>query len=313
VTSKLRVLGYHRVMDATDSSDADPGVVSATPDDFERQMRHLANWYYCVSMEQVLAAQRGERVLPHNAVLLTFDDACRDFAEVAWPVLRHYELPATVFVPTGYAARPQPSFWWDRLYRAFRRTAHRAVDVPGLHAFSLAGAPARHAALRAVQRHVKSIPHRDAIELVDVLCQRLEVEDNAIAPVLTWAELRTLAAEGVTLAAHSRWHPALTQLDDVALRNEVAGSLHDLAQETANALPVFCYPYGIHDDSVVSVLRELGVQVAFTCEDGHNKLPSQNALRCRRTMITRMTSPVIFALRLRSAVTYLDRWRHRTA
>lgn len=313
MTSRLRVLGYHRVIDPADPSDPDPGVVSATPRNFERQMRHLATWYRVVSMEHVLAAQRGERVLPHNAVLLTFDDACRDFAEVAWPILRRYELPATVFVPTAYAVGPRPSFWWDRLYRAFRRTTHRAVDVPGLHAFSLAGAPARHVALRAVQRHIKSIPHHKATELVDVLCRQLEVEDNAAAPVLDWAELRALAAGGVTLVAHTRSHPALTQLDDAELRTEVAGSLHDLAQETGSTLPVFCYPYGIHDDRVVRVLRALGVELAFTCEDGHNRLPAQDALRCRRTMVTRRTSPMIFALRLQSAVTYFDRWRHRSA
>jgi hypothetical protein len=30
-------------------------------------------------------------------------------------------------------------------------------------------------------------------------------------------------------------------------------------------------------------------------------------------MITRKTTPLIFTLRLNSAVTYLDRWRHRSA
>jgi peptidoglycan/xylan/chitin deacetylase (PgdA/CDA1 family) len=312
VTSKLRVLGYHRVIDAADPSDPDPGVVSATPHDFERQMRHLAKWYRVVSMDDVLAAQRGRRPLPHNAVLLTFDDACRDFAELAWPVLRHYGLPVTVFVPTAYAWGPQPSFWWDRLHRAFRRTGHRTVDVPGLGTLSLAGPAARHAARRAVQRHVKSIPHYVATELVDDVCRQLEVEDTSVAPVLNWAELRVLKAAGVTLAAHTRWHPALTQVNRMELASEVAGSLDDLARETGSSPPVFCYPYGIHDEKVLSLLRDLGVELGFTCEDGHNRVPSQDPLRCRRTMITRHTSPMIFALRLQSAVTYLDRWRHRS-
>jgi peptidoglycan/xylan/chitin deacetylase (PgdA/CDA1 family) len=313
VRSRVRVLGYHRVIDAADPFASDPGVVSASPLGFEQQMQYLSRRYRVVSIDQVLAAQRGQRVLPHNAVLLTFDDACRDFAEVAWPILQRYELPATVFVPTTYASGPQPSFWWDRLHRAFLRTNHRAVEVPGLTAFSLAGPPARYAALRAVQRHVKSIPHRQAMDLVDVLCQRLAVADDATAPVLTWPELRTLATAGVTLVAHTRRHPALTQVDDDEVRSEVAGSLDDLEREAGTRIPAFCYPYGLHDDRVVSILRDLRIELAFTCEDGHNKLPSADALRCRRTMITRKTTPLIFALRLQSAVTYLDRWRHRSA
>lgn len=36
------------------------------------------------------------------AVALTFDDAFRSFADVAWPILRNHGLPATVFVPTAH-------------------------------------------------------------------------------------------------------------------------------------------------------------------------------------------------------------------
>jgi peptidoglycan/xylan/chitin deacetylase (PgdA/CDA1 family) len=313
VRSKRRVLGYHRVVDPADPSDPDPAVVSATPRDFERQMLHLATWYHVVSLEDVLAAQRGERVLPCNAVLITFDDACRDFAEVAWPILRRYELSATVFVPTAYALGPQPSFWWDRLYRAFRRTGRRAVVVPGLKPLSLAGPSARRAALRAVQQYVKSIPHHRVASVVDQLCRELGVEETGAAPVLDWVELRALAGAGVTLAAHTRSHPALTQVEDMEIGEEVAGSLRDLAREAASTWPVLCYPYGIHDDRVVTIVRKLGVELAFTCEDGHSKLPTQDPLRLPRTMITKRTSPLMFALRLQSAVTYLDRWRHRTA
>jgi peptidoglycan/xylan/chitin deacetylase (PgdA/CDA1 family) len=37
-------------------------------------------------------------------VLLTFDDAFQDFADIAWPLLRQRGLGATVFVPTGRVA-----------------------------------------------------------------------------------------------------------------------------------------------------------------------------------------------------------------
>ena len=312
MTSTLRVLAYHRVLDPVDALDSDPGVVSATPADFERQMRHLRERYNVVSLEDVLAAQRGLG-LPEDAVLLTFDDACRDFADVVWPILRRFDLPAVVCVPTTYATAHQPSFWWDRLHRAFTRTNRIEVDVPGLRRFPLLGPSARRNAVRSVQRHVKSIPDRDATALVDLLCRELAVEDRETAPVLNWAELRTLAAAGVTLIAHTRRHPALTQLDDTELRTEIAGSLDDLARETGSKLPAFCYPYGIHDDRVVATLRALGVEIAFTCEDGHARLPSAEPLRCPRTSVSRPTSPLTFALRLHRAGAYIDRWRHRFA
>jgi peptidoglycan/xylan/chitin deacetylase (PgdA/CDA1 family) len=56
--------------------------------------------------------------LPPRAVLITFDDAYDDFGKTAWPILQHFRLPATLFVPTAYPDQPQRAFWWDRLYRA---------------------------------------------------------------------------------------------------------------------------------------------------------------------------------------------------
>ena len=35
-------------------------------------------------------------------VILTFDDAFTDFADMVYPILRQHSVPATVFVPTGF-------------------------------------------------------------------------------------------------------------------------------------------------------------------------------------------------------------------
>src|SRR3712207_2813854 len=119
----LRVLTYHRVDEPDAQPTLYPGLISATPAAFEQQMRYLSKHYNVVSMAEVLAAFQGA-ALPPRSVLVTFDDAYRDFAEHAWPTLRRYRLPATVFVPTAFPDRPQRIFWWDQLYHAVN-TAHR--------------------------------------------------------------------------------------------------------------------------------------------------------------------------------------------
>lgn len=39
---------------------------------------------------------------PDSAVALTFDDAFRNFADVAWPLLRRHNLPVTLFAVSGH-------------------------------------------------------------------------------------------------------------------------------------------------------------------------------------------------------------------
>jgi peptidoglycan/xylan/chitin deacetylase (PgdA/CDA1 family) len=289
----LRVLTYHRVLEPTDRSDPRPASISATPTTFERQMRHVAKHYRAVSAEEVLAAVQGEGSLPPKAVLVTFDDAYRDFGEVAWPIMRRHRIPATLFVPTAFPDHPELEFWWDRLDRAFRSAAR----------------PARE--LRELEAQIKMAPHADAMRTVAEVCVRLGASDVRASRVLAWRELRELAKDGATLAPHTRTHPALSRLTLDQARAEIRGSRDDLRREIGDVMPIFAYPFGAHDDHVVRLMREEGFELALTCIDGHNRLTRTDPLRLCRTNVSMRTSALIFRARLHPAVAMVDRWRHR--
>lgn len=306
----LRILTYHRIIPAGGDTPGGP-LVSATSEAFERQLAHLAKKYRVVSMGEVLdAATRGAR-LPENSVLITFDDGYRDFAEVAWPLLKARRLPVTVFVPTGYPDRPNQVFWWDRLYRAFLRTRCQQWTDGAGRTFSLHSQGERIDGYRSASSRIKSLAHDEAMALVDRICQELEEEHPGASDVLSWSELRRLAGEGVTLGAHTRTHPILTRLPDERLREEIVGSQEDLAHNLGRALPIFCYPDGGHDERVLKLLRREGFALAFTTADGHNDLRSADPLRLARTNITPRTTLPVFRFRLLRYAQYFDRWRHR--
>src|SRR3546814_8082796 len=58
------------------------------------------NGYVPVSVDAVIAADRGGAPLPNRAVLLTFDDGDASFYTRVFPILRSYGWPA-VFAPVG--------------------------------------------------------------------------------------------------------------------------------------------------------------------------------------------------------------------
>src|SRR5688572_26822169 len=163
----LRVLAYHRV--AHPSAPLDPALISATPDSFRRQMLHLKKSYMPVDLEHVLEAFLYNRALPKRAVHVTVDDAYRDFAEVAWPILRGLGIPVTVFVPAAYPGEPSREFWWDRLHRlttsapsgAWRERLPAAIEASGARRPSPGD-------LRAVLRR---LPHDEIEALLDSACR----------------------------------------------------------------------------------------------------------------------------------------------
>src|SRR4030067_838660 len=102
----LRILTYHRIARREDFAFLNPRLISASPEMFYRQMRYLKRHYQVMS----------------------FDEGYVDFNIHAWPILKKFELPVTLFVPTGFPGRPERSFWWDRLYRAFKKAREERSD-----------------------------------------------------------------------------------------------------------------------------------------------------------------------------------------
>ena len=96
----LTVLTYHRVDHASRTRELYPGLISATPEQFRDHLDLLAGIGQVVSMGQVVDACRGQVDLPARSILITFDDACLDFAKYTWPALQSRQMPATLFVPT---------------------------------------------------------------------------------------------------------------------------------------------------------------------------------------------------------------------
>ncbi len=306
----LRILAYHRVAELRDTPAVDSRGISATPAVFAGQMQHLARHYHVIGVPQFLNAIENGAPLPKRAVLITFDDAYTDFAEIAWPILKCFQLPATMFVPTSYPDHPERAFWWDKLHQAFKATARTELCGTPFGDLPLLNSEEKRRALRMVQDHCTTIPDDEAVRLVDYVCSELTKGLVYYGSVLSWDQLRRLANEGLTLGSHTRTHPIMTEVTPDRMREEIRGSQEDLKREIGTALPILCYPNGNHNDTVISILKDEGIRLAFTTLSGENKSESLDLLRLRRVVITPRTSIAVFCARLLRLGAYLDAWRH---
>lgn len=101
----LVVLAYHEIADADQATLPNDAI---TPAAFEAQIGWLtAHGHHFVSIDQVIAADRGRGHLPPNPILLSFDDGDTSVYTAAFPVLQRHRIPAVVAVvgswlePTG--------------------------------------------------------------------------------------------------------------------------------------------------------------------------------------------------------------------
>jgi peptidoglycan/xylan/chitin deacetylase (PgdA/CDA1 family) len=281
----LTILTYHRVDDPGARPDLMPSLVSATPAGFAEQMAMVARAYHPVSLGDVLGALDAPQRLPRRAVLITVDDGYRDFLTNAWPVLKAHRLPVTLFVATAFAADPSRRFWWDRLWAAVSGAQRSEPLVTPLGALPVRRSQAS-ATVARLRTWLKELDHDDAMVQVDRIVAELgDGATSATPAVLGWDELRTLAADGVTLAPHTRDHPLLDRVPVDRAIDEIRGSLADLEREIGPGTPiprVLAYPSGAHSGSAVDAARQAGMDVALTTDRGGNDLRRADRLLLRR-------------------------------
>ena len=302
--SQIHILTYHRVARTVDDSSLCPELVSATPEDFAKQMQWLREHRAVVSLDELIEAVRGECPLPSQAVLITFDDAYADFADNAWPVLEDLGLPATMFVPTAFASDQNAEFWWERLHRAVHSDSDPGALL-GRAGLSADLDTSRLTVYRRLRDRTKALPHAEAMELVDGLCEQAGTCAR-VGTVLGWDELRALARKGLRLCAHTRTHPMLDRVSDEELRSELAGSLEDLTKEIGEASAAFAYPGGAINRSVVRAVQEFGFRVAFTTRRGVADLERDHPLELPRIPVSQGVTLPIFAAQLLPQFAFLN-------
>lgn len=308
---KLIVLAYHRIADPNKTPLLNPRLVSAVPNDFDWQMEFLAANYNVVSMETVLDSLVNDMSLPQRAVLITFDDGYFDFPDFAWPILKKCGLPCSVFVSTDFVAKPDQAFWWDRLHAAVIQTESRQIVTPTMGTMTLDNPKNRLLTLKKLQNYVKTLGHRNAMDFVEEICQKLGVANRVKQGSMDWEQLKMLSKQGLTLGAHTRSHPLLTQIPLEEARIEVSGSYQDLKTELDEVLPIFAYPNGSYNEDIKKLMHEAGIVMAFAVGNKMNHMISENPLALWRINITRKTSPLLFKLRLHQWFCYIDNWRRQ--
>ena len=289
-TARTLILCYHRVSDAP----TDPWSLAVTPKNFAGQLECLRE--RCIPTRLRDLSQTSTR---RPGVVVTFDDGYADNLHNAKPLLERYEIPATVFVPTGYVGQAC-ELWWDELDRIFlqagRLPAHLRLKVDGeTREWNLDGAS--HYAEEAVWQHrawraweEPQTPRQSLyLDLYGLLLGRAAGErQRLLEQIVAWAgsssdarpthriltrqETHSLVdGDLVELGSHSVHHPVLSALPLTSQRREIEDSkawLEDLLEHPVTA---FSYPFGQPSDysaETIALLREAGFECACALGEG---------------------------------------------
>ena len=313
VAPPVLILMYHRVTELA----SDPYELIVTPAHFEQQMEVLRRFYRPMPLQRLAGtlrdeapprrlaglealgdAWRGER-FPIGSVVLTFDDGYIDNLVHAKPILERFDVPATVYVASGYTGKGW-EFWWDELQHQVLEPGtlpeHVVLDFPGEPFEWTLGEAATYTEVEyEAQRHWNgSMPETPGprqmflMALIDRMRPLPEVDQRHILNQLaewtgkttprpeyrqmTEEELPQLEEGGlIEIGAHTLTHPMLSAHPPEVQREEIEGSRARLEEMLGHPVTNFAYPFGTvehYNADTLAIMRDAGFTSTVTTTPG---------------------------------------------
>jgi peptidoglycan/xylan/chitin deacetylase (PgdA/CDA1 family) len=277
----LAVVTYHGVRPPgyeTVDSGFDGNLISA--DVLRQQLRFLKAHYTVISPDDALAWIEGQLELPRRAILLTCDDGLLNCLTDMLPVLQDEGLKCLFFVTLASAEESRTSLWYEEFFLLLLRApaGHFEISSEGVAIQGVLGSREdRRAIWWNSVKQLSQVNAESRGSFLRVLRTRFGVESLASSfekdPVscrrfglLTSAELRDLAAAGMSIGAHTLSHPMLSLMPPDLAYAEISESRTKIESALQKRVWAFAYPFGDSQSVTPQVLampQQAGYKAAF--------------------------------------------------
>ncbi|MFH1478942.1 MAG: polysaccharide deacetylase family protein [Candidatus Omnitrophota bacterium] len=144
------IIMYHNIDQNSASSR-----LSVSPENFERQMSFLKrNDYNVVELSKISDLIRNNEV-PYKTIAITFDDGYENNYKYAFPILKKYGLPATIFIAPGVIGKEGYMTW------------EQVIEMSDSDVVSIGSHSMNHAYLPHIQKYYLDLEIKGSKDLIE--------------------------------------------------------------------------------------------------------------------------------------------------
>lgn len=267
--NKALILMYHRFRATADG-------VSTSARCFSEQLDYLSRHYRIIALSELAGYLTTGRPVPPGVAVITIDDGYRDCYDIAFPLLRERNIPATAFVVTDFV--DQATWLWTDKVRYLTASAagsHLEAKIQDhLLRIALDGRYSRLKGAERVNTQLKLIANEAKDDAICEIAESLGVTIPAVPPdeflPLTWEQVREMDSSGIEIGSHTVTHPILTRIGNDKLRYELRESRSRLEEMLGHKVELLGYPNGDHNETVQHEAARAGYRCAVTADYGLN-------------------------------------------
>ncbi len=245
------------------------------PEQLEHRLETLRAMRYSVLPLGEALTRLRSRDLPPRSVAITFDDGTYDFYRQAYPLLKKYNFPVTVYQTTYYVDCAMPIFNLTCSYLLWKRRGEQ-LSAPELglsETMDLRSEMGRHRVVRSLieMSERENLTGREKNEIARRLAGVLGIDYSLLAAkrilqLMNPQEVAEIGKDGVDVQLHSHRH--CTPDDEALFRGEIVENRERIQSMTGRPAWHFCYPSGVYRKEFFGWLQKEEVISATTCDAG---------------------------------------------
>ena len=278
---RLTIVSYHRFSNKpVDEINKSLPYLFVSQTSFELQIKFFKKFYNIISFSDLKKIKKGEK-LPYNSLIITIDDGYEDNYTIAYPILKKYNVPATIYLATDNINTNNVPWWDEFYYRLTILNSSKALCRNELPDDDLLNLMKRFKADPAsLFSYLNDVSKPKISRFIKMLQKLTPAAHDLLSSnrFLSWEQVAGMNAF-VDFGSHTCSHICLDTIDDQTIMSELTQSGDAIKKAIASQAISFAYPAGHYSKKAAALVEKAGYDYAVTLERGINDLKNMYALK----------------------------------
>jgi peptidoglycan/xylan/chitin deacetylase (PgdA/CDA1 family) len=245
--------------------------------EFRKQMLHIKRWYNVISMDELHTRLTNGAGFRSPSIIISIDDGYLNNYELAYPVLRDLNLPAIIYLTTGFIGTENAT-WVDDLGEMIVSTSLKSFffhELFGDEVLDITDDVKKTEVVEKLYEVLLLVDHEKKMLALQKLPKLLYLNeawrDGRDRKMLDWNEIIEMRTGGICFGAHTVSHPILNKMELYEAKREISDSKSEIESRLGEKVRHFAIPngkIGDFNEELKKYCVEIGMETVVSTEPG---------------------------------------------
>jgi peptidoglycan/xylan/chitin deacetylase (PgdA/CDA1 family) len=284
---KLTIVTFHRIVPDSVKNKSPNKSMMLTVAQFEDLIKMISIYSNPLALETAVLYFKTKKKFPPRSIVITFDDGYADNYTNAYPILKKYKIPATVYIATKYINQNDQWFWWEEVEYFFKQNKGKKLKTAKFTSSELIDTinrlnltqTNRISKIRTFIHDLYKISEKERKSLITFMRGKYSHPKTHL--MLKWDQVKSMT-DIFKIGSHTVNHIFLNSLSPSRISDEFTQSKCLIERKVGKKCRSISYPAGFVSSSVIKKAIESGYDSGVTSKPVNNSLKTNIYLLNRK-------------------------------